>query len=163
MPPPPAMKLAMSRPEQKLLPSPCSTTARTEASPASCSAAFIKPSNMAWSSALCLSARTIVTVATPLAPIRTRTLSSLTGGNLSRPKTIRDPAGNPEPWVGSTDSIVPTQHHDGSGRVESRRQAWRDRSSSCAPCMRRFDPKTSGSERARRPENKARSLARKTP
>src|SRR5271170_8429933 len=84
VPPSPAIKLAMSMPEHKLLPSPCSTTARTEVSSASSSATFIRPSNMAWSSALCLSARTIVTVATPLAPIRTRTLSSLTRRNLPR-------------------------------------------------------------------------------
>jgi len=36
---------------------------------ATCSAALISPSNIAWSSALCLLARIIVTSATPLALI----------------------------------------------------------------------------------------------
>ena len=53
-----------SRPEQKLGPSPHRTTARTPRSPPTWSAASASDSNMALSSALCLPARTIVTVAT---------------------------------------------------------------------------------------------------
>ena len=44
----------------------------------------INAQNMSSSSALCLSARTIVTVATPVASVSTRTLSSLTRRNLPR-------------------------------------------------------------------------------
>ena len=60
----PDMSDAMSRPEQKLGPSPCSTTARTPGVAATSSAAASRPSNIAPSSALCLSGRVRVTVAT---------------------------------------------------------------------------------------------------
>src|ERR1019366_8104502 len=51
-------------PEQKLGPSPRSTTARTPGSPASCAAAAMIASNMARSNALCFSARARLTSAT---------------------------------------------------------------------------------------------------
>jgi hypothetical protein len=60
----PDMSDAMSRPEQKLGPSPCSTTTRTPGVAATSSAAASSPSNMAPSRALCFSGRVIVTVAT---------------------------------------------------------------------------------------------------
>ena len=59
-----AAKLARSRPEQKLLPSPCSTTARTEGSAATSSMAAPIAANIAKSSALCLSGRSRRTSAT---------------------------------------------------------------------------------------------------
>ena len=55
---------AMSSPEQKLGPSPCSTTARTPGVARTSAAAAAMPSNIARSSALCLSGRLRVTVAT---------------------------------------------------------------------------------------------------
>src|SRR4051794_35507277 len=60
----PLISEAMSRPEQKLLPLPCSTTARTPGVPATSSAAARMPSNIAPSSALCLSGRFSETTAT---------------------------------------------------------------------------------------------------
>ena len=70
----------MSIPEQKLGPSPCSTTARTPGSSRRRAAAAISPSNIGASSALCFSGRFIVTVAT-WSVISTRTRSSLIGGS----------------------------------------------------------------------------------
>src|ERR1019366_4495235 len=57
-------RLIRSMPEQKLGPSPRSTTARTPGSPASCAAAAMIASNMARSNALCFSARARLTSAT---------------------------------------------------------------------------------------------------
>ena len=76
----PCMKLATSRPEQKLLPSPCRTTARTPGSVRSRSAAAARPWNIPASSALCRSGRAMVTVATWSATAR-RTGSELMPGS----------------------------------------------------------------------------------
>ena len=59
-----AITPATSSPEQKLGPSPCRTTARTPGSTATRAAAAVIASNIATSSALCLSGRLRVTVAT---------------------------------------------------------------------------------------------------
>ena len=59
------MKLGKSRPEQKLGPSPDSTTARRPLAERSSSSAASSDRNISGSSALCLSARVRRTSATP--------------------------------------------------------------------------------------------------
>jgi hypothetical protein len=77
----PDMKLWKSRPAQKLGPSPDRTTARTAGSPPTASIASLRPTNIAQSSPLCLSARTMRTSATWSAT-STLTLSASTGTTL---------------------------------------------------------------------------------
>src|SRR5579862_1265748 len=90
--------LVTSRPEQKLRPSPWSTTARTPGWAATYTAAWTMASNIRRSRALCFSGRTRVTVAT-WASISTRTRSGSTRCSterrLSRIDVVR--LGNPDP------------------------------------------------------------------